>query len=1066
MDTNHTSDRRFFTNEPGATLFDRFSKILDHAQFFDVLVGYFRTSGYKALHEKLAHVEKVRILVGLNVDQRSFDLFSQAQQAKLDFESHSRTKEIYTSSLVDEMEFGEDAPEVEESARQFMDAIKSGKLELRAFPSQDLHAKVYISRFPENALDYGRVITGSSNFSLNGLVAQREFNVELKDRNDVEFALKKFEDLWRESVDVSSAYVDTIRQKTWLSEDITPYEIYLKFLYEYFQEDINLDNEVDIELPEGFMDLAYQKQAVVTARKILEAYNGVFIADVVGLGKTYISAMLLQGYPGRKLVICPPPLENYWRETFLEFGVRGVEVRSMGKLDDILDRGVEKYQYVLIDEAHRFRTDTTQSYEKLHKICWGKRVILVSATPLNNKLDDILSLLKLFQAPRQSTIPGVPKLDEFFRKLAQELKLFDKDDPGYLNAIKEASQEVREKVLSHVMVRRTRTEIIKFFSEDLERQGLSFPKLGSPQRIIYEFDNAVETVFNVTIDRLKQFEYARYTPLLYLKPDVKITGQQKQGQRNVGGFMKGVLVKRLESSFHAFRLTVGRFIHSYEKFIAMIESGKVIIGKDIDVYDLLDSDDTGRIVEMQEKGKVQVYQSSDFQEGFLLKLQEDLKVLKDIWEMWETVEDDPKLNSFIQELDNDPRLKGQKIIVFTESKETGEYLYEQLFNYYGAEVMFYSSFGGRHEGVLHSVPIAHGMIQEAFDPKQAKASSPIRILITTDVLAEGMNLHLASAVLNYDLPWNPTRVLQRVGRVNRVGTKHNEVFVFNFFPTSVSESHLGLEARIIAKLQSFHDTLGEDAKYLTDDEEISSHNLGAGARLNQKLNSKESLEEAEERSELQYLQLLRHIRDKEPALFERIKRLPRKARSARHQQESQLLTFFRQGKLKKVLASAPGSYLTEEVNFFEAVDLLACSPNQPRAAIPGDYYGLLKKNKERFESLTTVEETLKAAATGNERYLLTVLRSSEMRHTKAFTGDDEAFLSGVRRALEAGTIPKQTLKTLKNLVDGCQGNPLKILAAFRSHVQQSQIPSENSQHHNPSQRREVILSAYLVGEHS
>lgn len=297
METTNPSDRRFFTNEPGATLFDRFSKILDHAQFFDVLVGYFRTSGYKALHEKLGSIEKMRILVGLNVDQRSFDLFSQAQQAKLDFESHSRTKEVYTSSLVEEMEFGEDIPEVEESARQFMEAIKTGKLELRAFPSQDLHAKVYISRFPETALDFGRVITGSSNFSLNGLVAQREFNVELKDRNDVEFALKKFEELWQESVDVSAAYVDTIRQKTWLSENITPYEIYLKFLYEYFQEDINLDNEVDIELPEGFMDLAYQKQAVVAARKILEAYNGVFVADVVGLGKTYISAMLLQGYP-------------------------------------------------------------------------------------------------------------------------------------------------------------------------------------------------------------------------------------------------------------------------------------------------------------------------------------------------------------------------------------------------------------------------------------------------------------------------------------------------------------------------------------------------------------------------------------------------------------------------------------------------------------------------------------------------------------------------------------------------------------------------------------------------
>ncbi|WP_407542405.1 SNF2-related protein (plasmid) [Deinococcus radiomollis] len=315
--------------------------------------------------------------------------------------------------------------------------MQSKQLELRAFPSQDLHAKVYISRFPEAALDYGRVVTGSSNFSLNGLVAQREFNVELKDHSDVEFALKKFEELWQDGVDVSAAYVDTIQQKTWLSDTITPYEIYLKFLYEWFREDINLDNEVDIEMPEGFMDLAYQKQAVISARKILEAYGGVFIADVVGLGKTYISAMLLQGYAGRKLVICPPTLESYWRETFLEFGVRGVEVQSLGKLDEIIEKGTEKYSYVLIDEAHRFRTDTTQTYEKLHQICWSKRVILVSATPLNNRLEDILSLIKLFQPARKSSIPGLPNLEAFFKEQAQKLKVFEKDDPAYLEAVKE-----------------------------------------------------------------------------------------------------------------------------------------------------------------------------------------------------------------------------------------------------------------------------------------------------------------------------------------------------------------------------------------------------------------------------------------------------------------------------------------------------------------------------------------------------------------------------------------------------------------------------------------------------
>lgn len=1061
MTESHPNDRRFFTNEPGATLFDRFGTILDHARYFDMLVGYFRTSGYKALHQKLSTVEKHRILVGLNVDQRSYDLFSQAQQGQLNFESHSKAKEEYTSSLVNELEHGEDAPEVEESARQFIEALQSGRLELRAFPSQDLHAKVYISRFPEGYPDFGRVITGSSNFSLNGLLAQREFNVELKDRSDVDFALQKFEELWQEGVDVSAAYVDTVRNKTWLSDTITPYDIYLKFLFEYFQEDINLDNEVDIELPEGFMDLAYQKQAVVTARKILEAYNGVFIADVVGLGKTYISAMLLQGYPGRKLVICPPPLENYWKETFLEFGVRGTEVRSLGKLDDILEKGVEKYQYVLIDEAHRFRTDTTQTYEKLHRICWGKRVILVSATPLNNRLEDILSLLKLFQPARKGTIPGVPNLEDFFKKLAQDLKAWDKSDPGYLTAVKEASEQVREKVLSHVMVRRTRTEIQKYFSEDLKAQGLSFPTLAAPQRIIYEFDGQTEEVFDDTMTLIQDFQYTRYTPLLYLKQ--QISGQQQQGQRNVGGFMKGILVKRLESSFHAFRATVDRFIASYERFISMFEGGTVLIGKDIDVYELLESDDEVRLLELQDKGKVSKYSSDDFQDDYLPKLKQDLELLRDIRQRWQPIHTDPKLEAFVQELKTNPHLNGQRLIVFTESKETGEYLFGSLRRMYGPEVMFYASDGGRYEEHIHSVPVARHMIGQNFDPKQVGKEAPVRLLITTDVLAEGMNLHLANVVVNYDLPWNPTRVLQRVGRINRVGTKHQNVYVFNFFPTARSDAELGLEARVKAKLQSFHDTLGEDAKYLSDDEEISSHNFGE--QVWKKLNSKGSLEEEEERSELEYLQLLRHIRDHDAPLFERIKRLPRKARSARHHPQQALLTFFRQGKLKKVLASTPGTYGTQEVNFFEAVDLLACPPDFPRARMPGDYFELLRRNKEKFEILTTPEETLKAKGASYDRYLANVLRSNEMRLAKVFTEDDETFLRLVRQALDTGTIPHKTLQKLKKDVDTCGGNPLKILAAFRKHVSPTHLPQpsdEQRQRHH--QRREVILSAYLAGE--
>ena len=243
-----------------------------------------------------------------------------------------------------------------------------------------------------------------------------EFNVELKDKVDVEFALEQFERLWLEAVDVSKEYVDTIKEDTWIKDDITPYELYLKMLFEYFKEDINIDQEIELHLPPGFMRLEYQLQAVLNAKKILEGYHGVFLADVVGLGKTFISALLAQQLQGGKLIICPPVLKEYWEKTLFDFNVTQFKVESLGKLERLKDESL-RYKYVFIDEAHRFRNEYTQGFEHLDTICKGKKVVLVSATPINNRFDDLLAQLRLFQPLRRSTIPGVLNLEKFFQVL-------------------------------------------------------------------------------------------------------------------------------------------------------------------------------------------------------------------------------------------------------------------------------------------------------------------------------------------------------------------------------------------------------------------------------------------------------------------------------------------------------------------------------------------------------------------------------------------------------------------------------------------------------------------------
>jgi phosphatidylserine/phosphatidylglycerophosphate/cardiolipin synthase-like enzyme len=232
------TDLTFFTNEKGATLLDRFKVTLENnTKFFDVLVGYFRTSGFFRLYKSLEKVEKIRILVGINVNGQTQELLTKARSSQLTIKfSHKETKDTFSDEVTKEMEESEDNAETELGVQKFIEFIKLGKLEIKAYPSQEIHAKVYIIRKDTTkSEDFGRVITGSSNFSYSGLHENLEFNVELKDSRDVKYALEKFEELWKNSVDISDKYIETINQRTWLNDVITPYELYLKFLYEYFK---------------------------------------------------------------------------------------------------------------------------------------------------------------------------------------------------------------------------------------------------------------------------------------------------------------------------------------------------------------------------------------------------------------------------------------------------------------------------------------------------------------------------------------------------------------------------------------------------------------------------------------------------------------------------------------------------------------------------------------------------------------------------------------------------------------------------------------------------------------
>ena len=1050
-----TTDLKFFTNEPERTLYDRFNKILKtNTQYFDVIVGYFRTSGFFRLCDAMKDLDKIRILVGLNVDKTTVDLIEQSENGTV-IMSQKESKQVLGAQIENEFAESEDSKEVEDGVKCFVEWLKSGKLELRMYTEQPIHAKVYIMRKnPELCDYYGSVITGSSNFSYSGLVNNLEFNVELKDSADVKFALERFEELWAKAVDVSQITQETIQEKTWIKDNITPYELYLKTIFEYFDEEINSDQVAMINelFPEGYMKLQYQIDAIIQAKKILENYNGVFISDVVGLGKTYICALLAKSLKNkRRLVICPPVLVDYWESVLKDFDVVA-DVWSLGKLDHILENPdkLERYDYVFVDEAHRFRNAKTEGYEKLHQICYGKKVVLISATPINNYASDIENQVYLFQAKHNSNIiPNVTNLEGFFSRLRGKLNGLEKGSLEYFEQLRANSEEIRDRLLRHVMVRRTRSEIKEYYTKDLEEQGLKFPALGNPESIIYSFDEHTEEVFNETVKVIKDLSYARYKPIFYLK-DTKKYASLLAGQVNIGGFMKSILVKRLESSFYAFKMTLRRFIESHQKFVDMFNTGEVYVSKKVDVYDLLDNGDDYKLMQLVESEKVQYFKADEFKDYFISDIEHDLKRLKYILSRWEEVMVDPKLEEFVKDLAENPILKDTKKIVFTESKETASYIGERLKQIYGSRVVVFSG---------ESTNYLKQEIEDSYNPKnKGKNNDKYDILITTDVLAEGINLHRANVLINYDLPWNPTRIMQRVGRINRVGTEFDRIYVFNFFPTSQANAQLPLKDRILEKLQAFHDILGEDFKYLSEDEQVSSH------KLYENLTGSLDGEEENVNPELEYLTLIRNIRDDNIELFEKIKKLPLKCKSGKNStliSGNGTISFIRKGALKTFFKTASDS--TQELTFIEAIQYIKCPVDEPKIAIKDIYFDQLATNKDAFNNKLLQEEletTEGRTISGNDKKILTYLKA--LLSCRKFTESEESTIEKIKMMLEYGELPqatsKQIVANLKNVED-----PIQIFHVILDEIPAKYFDGRKTKKIERKGKKQVILSCYLEG---
>ena len=890
---------KFFTNQGTNTLENRLKDILTHYDIknLEFLIGYFRISGFKKIAKLLDNVDKVRILVGINIDKLTHD--AQARGKKFNLFDYEKFNQEFIENQKECLTNEEYTQEVDESVNQFIKLIAQNRLEIRISQDKNIHSKIYILRENEikrhnDTTEYrGSVITGSSNLTENGLSKNYEFNVELKYSEDIEFALNEFNDLWIKSVEITEKDIDTIKQNSYLKE-ITPYELYLKFLIEHFEDRVDYDASVAEDLPKGYMKLAYQIDAVNEGLSKIKKHSGFFLSDVVGLGKTITSAMIVKRLcyqtKGQILIIAPPSIEKEWNETFKEFqigSIRKFDFKSYGALEKIKD--TEDYEIVIIDESHKFKNFLTSRYKELERICkedvkYKKKVILISATPLNNKPQDIANQLYLFQDKRNSTIDSHPNLETFFAEIDKKYReiISIKENQSDLSEdelmeLEQLSKKVRDNILREVMVRRTRTDIQTngIYKKDLKEQNLNIPHINPVEELEYKLDDDLLKIFDRTISILMEdLKYYRYQILANLTQN----GQKKYGEVQAGFFeksalsladiMKTMLVKRLESSFVAFKSTISKQCKNLEILISMFENGVVYIpAKHFNLFELLENDEDDFLAKVDyflENEKMKAFESKDFKDEYLEQLKTDLKILQELVKLWENIDSDPKLDKFKSILEIH---KTDKVVVFTESKQTALYLEEQLKEY--KQVL---TVHGENRDKLKEV------IRENFDANYKNKKDDFNVIISTDTLSEGVNMHRSNIIYNYDIPWNSTRLMQRIGRINRIGTKHSEIFIYNFKPTAQSESLIELSKKAFIKLQTFHHAVGEDSQIYSKNEKVGTVSL-----------YEVEVEKADE--ELKFLEEIRKYKEANPKTFKYLKELPKKVRVQRDSKDLKETSF-------------------------------------------------------------------------------------------------------------------------------------------------------------------------------
>lgn len=1036
----------FFTNEKENTLLEKIEGVFKYKKvhFFDALVGYFRASGYFRIRKFIQQTPRIRILVGINVDKLTY----LANQQGLLFNPNSeQSQEEFFNDIKKNIQEAKYDKEVEDGMYQFIEDIVSGRIEMRIHPKQNIHAKIYIFREEVyHPHGYGSVITGSSNLTEAGLEKNFEFNVELRYDDDIQFATETFERLWAESVEIDITHIEKIKTESYLNTDFTPYEVYLKFLLEYFGKSIDFDPNSVSDLPKGYKKLSYQIDAVNDGYSKMMKHNGFFLSDVVGLGKTIVSALIAKkfffanGFPMHRsytLIIVPPALKEGWERTMTEFKLDNYKIITNGSLHKLKNPSL--YDLVIVDEAHKFRSDTASMYNELQKLCktktlhadgslHDKKVILVSATPLNNRPEDIANLVYLFQDSKDSTLEE-GNLQRFFREQIDKYKRAKdlKDIELISKEVKAIYEKTRVKVVEPLTVRRTRTDLMEneAYRKDLEKQNVHFPDVKAPHKIYYQLDTELEELYDKTIRYLKGKEkgtlkYYRYQAIKYLLPPKK--DKYKKADLisiQLAGIMKTLLVKRIDSSFYAFKQSLKRYYQANKVMLDMFEKGVIYIAPNLKVNELLSEGREDELIRQIEEAQytdptIEVCTPEDFETIFIDGLKQDGQILKELVEAWDKVTYDPKLDIFINEymkgklFDKSINQEG-KLVIFSESKETTKYLSDALRANGFNRVLTVQS-DNRND----KMPA----LEANFDANyKGEKKNDYNIVISTEVLAEGVNLHRANVIVNYDTPWNSTRLMQRIGRVNRIGSTAKEVHIFNFFPTAKVNNDIELEKKAKMKLFAFHAALGEDSQIYSTDESPESFGLF----------DKNVDEERDEK--LRYLMWLRQLKEENPDLIKRINKMPLRARVGRKSKLIPMSTIvFIRNKRRDAFTFIREDGSIEELTFLEAVKEFEARIEEKAIPLHDKHHEQVAKAIEVFsekeEEAKAVTKKVVTNQGPNEKKALSYLDG--FVHVPNITDEEVDLIEKAKRAISTGKF-QQLQRDINKLQNAAKKAPVKTV---------------------------------------